>query len=29
MTVASFIASQRADFDVPHVLSCRALSVSG
>ena len=28
MTVASFIASQRADFDVPHVLSCRALSVS-
>jgi putative transposase len=28
MTVASFIASQRADFNVPHVLSCRALSVS-
>jgi len=28
MTVASFIASQRADFDVPHVLSCRALEVS-
>ena len=28
MTVASFIASQRADFAVPHVLSCRALSVS-
>jgi transposase InsO family protein len=28
MTVASFIASQRADFDVPHVVSCRALSVS-
>lgn len=25
--VASFIASQRADFKVPHVISCRALSV--
>jgi len=28
MTVASFIASQRAEFSVPHVLSCRALCVS-
>ncbi len=28
MTVASFIASQRAEHDVPHVLSCRALDVS-
>jgi transposase InsO family protein len=28
MIVASFIACQRADFQVPHVLSCRALSVS-
>jgi putative transposase len=28
MTVASFIASQRACYDVPHVISCRALSVS-
>jgi putative transposase len=26
--VASFIACQRTDFQVPHVLSCRALSVS-
>jgi hypothetical protein len=26
--VASFIASQRADFQVPHVVSCRALSGS-
>jgi transposase InsO family protein len=28
MTVASFIASQRADHGVPHVISCRALCVS-
>jgi hypothetical protein len=28
MTVASFIASQRADQSVPHVISCQALSVS-
>jgi putative transposase len=28
MIVASFIACQRTDFKVPHVLSCRALSVS-
>jgi len=28
MTVASFVASQRAEFDVPHALSCRALGVS-
>ena len=28
MTVASFIASQRAEHAVPHVLSCRALDVS-
>ena len=28
MTVASFIASQRAVHDVPHVVSCRALDVS-
>jgi len=28
MTVASFIASQRAEFEVPHVISCRALCVS-
>lgn len=28
MIVASFIACQRTDFQVPHVLSCRALSVS-
>ena len=28
MTVASFIASQRAEHDAPHVLSCRALDVS-
>lgn len=27
MTVASFIASQRTDHDVPHALSCRALEV--
>jgi putative transposase len=28
MTVASFIASQRASYGVPHVISCRALSIS-
>jgi len=28
MTVASFIASQRAEYRVPHVTSCRALEVS-
>lgn len=28
MSVASFISSQRADHDVPHTLSCRALEVS-
>jgi putative transposase len=28
MTVASFVASQRADHGVPHVLCCRALGVS-
>lgn len=28
MTVASFIASQRAEHDVPHVVACRALDVS-
>ena len=28
MSVASFIASQRADHGVPHVISCRALEVS-
>jgi putative transposase len=28
MTVASFIASQRASYDVPHVISCRALRIS-
>jgi transposase InsO family protein len=28
VTVASFIASQRAEHKVPHVISCRALSVS-
>jgi putative transposase len=28
MTVASFIASQRAEHKVPHVISCRALAVS-
>jgi putative transposase len=28
MTVASFVASQRACFGVPHVISCRALSIS-
>ena len=28
MSVASFIASQRADYGVPHVISCRALEVS-
>lgn len=28
MTVASFVAAQRADFGVPHVVSCRALGVS-
>lgn len=28
MSVASFIASQRADHDVPHALSCKALGVS-
>ena len=28
MTVASFIASQRAEYQVPHVLSCRSLCVS-
>lgn len=27
MTVASFIAIQRTDHGVPHVLSCRALGV--
>ena len=27
MTVASFIAAQRTDHDVPHALSCRALGV--
>ena len=28
MTVASFIASQRAEYKVPHVVSCKALAVS-
>jgi len=28
VSVASFIASQRADHGVPHVISCRALEVS-
>lgn len=28
MSVASFIASQRASYDVPHALSCRALGLS-
>jgi putative transposase len=28
VSVASFIASQRADHGVPHALSCRALEVS-
>ena len=28
MTVASFVAAQRTDHAVPHVISCRALGVS-
>ena len=28
MTVASFIASQRTDHDVPHAVACRALEVA-
>lgn len=28
MTVASFVASQRANYQVPHAISCRALGVS-
>jgi hypothetical protein len=28
MTVASFIASQRAEYTVPHVVTCRVLDVS-
>ena len=28
MTVASFVAAQRTDHGVPHVISCRALEVS-
>jgi hypothetical protein len=28
VSVASFIASQRADHGVPHVISCRALKMS-
>ena len=28
MTVASFVAAQRTDHGVPHVISCRALSLS-
>ncbi|MGH8276029.1 MAG: IS3 family transposase, partial [Steroidobacteraceae bacterium] len=28
MTVASFVVSQRAEYGVPHVVSCRALDVS-
>ena len=28
MTVASFVAAQRADHGIPHVLCCRALGVS-
>jgi putative transposase len=28
MTVASFVASQRAEFNVPHAISCRALGIS-
>ena len=28
MGVASFIASQRADYYVPHAISCRALGLS-
>jgi hypothetical protein len=28
MTVASFVAAQRTEHDVPHAVSCRALDVS-
>jgi putative transposase len=28
MSVASFIASQRTEYKVPHALSCRALGVA-
>jgi hypothetical protein len=28
MTVASFVAAQRTDYGVPHVMSCRVLGVS-
>ena len=28
MTVASFVAAQRTEHGVPHVISCRALGVS-